>query len=238
MKYFVSSDIHGFFTYWQEALVAAKFDINNPEHKIVLCGDIFDRGKEAKLIIQYILAHKDKIILIRGNHEDLMQDMIIRNYPTSSDIHNGTYDTIIDLGYNELISMKEVANKSRINVVLDLCENFYETKKYIFCHSWIPTTLDFQYDEYWRLASYFDFYRARWMNPVLMYEMGLFDKEKTIVSGHYHVSFFHERFDLDKEKAKTNYLPFISPKLISLDAATVISHKVNCLVLEDEELNK
>ena len=59
-----------------------------------------------------------------------------------------------------------------------------------------------------------------------------------IVSGHYHVSFFHERFDLDKEKAKTNYLPFISPKLISLDAATVISHKVNCLVLEDEELNK
>ena len=32
MKYFVSSDIHGFFDEWQSALNEKGFDLNNPEH--------------------------------------------------------------------------------------------------------------------------------------------------------------------------------------------------------------
>jgi len=48
MKYFVSSDIHGHFDEWMNSLAAKGFDINNPQHKIVLCGDIFDRGHQPK----------------------------------------------------------------------------------------------------------------------------------------------------------------------------------------------
>ena len=47
MKYFVSSDIHGFFDEWQNALTDKGFDLNNPEHKIILCGDLFDRGSQS-----------------------------------------------------------------------------------------------------------------------------------------------------------------------------------------------
>ena len=53
MKYFVSSDIHGFFDEWQNALKDKGFDLNNPEHKIILCGDLFDRGSQPKEIINF-----------------------------------------------------------------------------------------------------------------------------------------------------------------------------------------
>ena len=97
MKYFVSADIHGFYDEWISALKEKGFDINNPEHKIIVCGDLFDRGRQPKQIIDFILSNKDKFILIRGNHEDLMEDMIERNSSTIADLSNGTAHTIIDL---------------------------------------------------------------------------------------------------------------------------------------------
>ena len=86
MKYFVSADIHGFYDEWQNSLKDKGFDINNPEHKIIVCGDLFDRGRQPRDIIDFIISHKDKFILIRGNHEDLMQEMIDRNYNLSADL--------------------------------------------------------------------------------------------------------------------------------------------------------
>ena len=90
MKYFVSGDIHGFYDVWQNALKDKGFDLNNPEHKIILCGDLFDRGSQPKEIIEFVLKHKDKVILIRGNHEDLMEQMIERNSSDYGDLCNGT----------------------------------------------------------------------------------------------------------------------------------------------------
>lgn len=97
MKYFVSADIHGFYDEWITALNDKGFNINNPEHKVIICGDMFDRGRQPKQIIDFILSHKDKFILIRGNHEDLMEEMIERNNATYMDLSNGTSYTIVDL---------------------------------------------------------------------------------------------------------------------------------------------
>lgn len=78
MRYFVTADPHGFFTIMHDALIAQGFDEDNPEHKLVICGDLMDRGKEARKMQAYILSllEKDRVILIRGNHEDLMLNMI------------------------------------------------------------------------------------------------------------------------------------------------------------------
>ncbi|WP_303341371.1 metallophosphoesterase, partial [uncultured Duncaniella sp.] len=61
-----------------DTLIAQGFDEENPEHKLIVCGDLMDRGKEARKMQSYILSllEKNKVILIRGNHEDLMLDMI------------------------------------------------------------------------------------------------------------------------------------------------------------------
>lgn len=39
-KLFISSDIHGFFDEWSVALKEAGFDIDNPDHIIVVLGDL------------------------------------------------------------------------------------------------------------------------------------------------------------------------------------------------------
>lgn len=46
MKYFVISDIHIFYTEMMTSLISNGFDIQNPDHKVIICGDPFDRGCE------------------------------------------------------------------------------------------------------------------------------------------------------------------------------------------------
>ena len=63
MKYFVSSDIHGFYDEWILALKNKGFDIKNPNHKIIICGDIFDRGRQPKKLLISFYLTKTKLFL-------------------------------------------------------------------------------------------------------------------------------------------------------------------------------
>lgn len=240
MKYFVSSDIHGFFNEWQNALKDKGFDLNNPEHKIILCGDLFDRGSQPKEIINFVLKHKDKIILIRGNHEDLMQQMIERNSSDYGDLCNGTAQTIVDLYPEWQISefdLKKIAKVTRIQEVLDMCVDYYETTHYIFVHGWIPIIENcYLYDSDWRTARKERWEKARWTNPVEMYRYEIYEPNKTIVCGHWQCSaLWHEQNPDEYEEFgdKANFEPFITKNMIAIDACTTYSHKVNVVVLEE-----
>ena len=72
MKFFVCSDIHSAYTPWMKALNEAGFDENNDNHKIIVCGDLFDRMDETKEVYEFALdmINKDKLIYVSGNHED------------------------------------------------------------------------------------------------------------------------------------------------------------------------
>ena len=54
IKYFCSSDIHSFYTEWMLALKSKGFDANNPDHKIIVCGDLLDRGHESIECINFM----------------------------------------------------------------------------------------------------------------------------------------------------------------------------------------
>ena len=240
MKYFVSADIHGYFDEWQTALKEKGFDINNPEHKIIICGDLFDRGHQPKEIIDFILSNKDKFILIRGNHEDLMQDMINRNSSDFGDLSNGTAQTIVDLYPEWLISefnLSKIAKITRLQEILDSCINYFETEHYIFVHGWIPIIEEcYLYDSDWRNARNERWKKARWTNPVEMYRYEIYEPNKTIVCGHWHCSaLWHEQNpnEYDEFGLKANFEPFITNNMIALDACTAYSHKVNVVVLDD-----
>ena len=240
MKYFVSADIHSFYDEWMASLDKAKFDIENPEHKIIICGDLLDRGRQPKEVIDFVLENKDKIIYIKGNHEDLLEELIDRNKPTIYDYHNGTSQTIVDLypewGVTEF-DLKKVARITKIQEVLALCQNYYETANYIFVHGWIPIDNYInRYDSYWREASKDAWYRSRWAKPLEMYKSKLFEPNKTIVFGHWHCSAFWnmafpQRYEEFGESA--NFEPFITKEIIALDACTAYSGKVNVVVIEE-----
>ncbi|NCB03730.1 MAG: metallophosphoesterase, partial [Spirochaetia bacterium] len=94
MKYFITSDPHGHFTEMIKAINESGFDENNPDHHLIIAGDLFDRGLENLKVLDYVhaLLIKEKVTLIKGNHDTffyLPQDLIW-NYQ-----HNG-FDTTID----------------------------------------------------------------------------------------------------------------------------------------------
>jgi len=101
MKYYVTTDVHGFYSELRQALTEAGFFSDEEPHKLIILGDLFDRGREAKLLQQFVLdlMEKGEVILIRGNHEDLFVDMV-----TSGDgiqlrhhVINGTYNTAVGM---------------------------------------------------------------------------------------------------------------------------------------------
>lgn len=102
-KWFVTSDIHGFYNEFINGLNKAGFDIDNPEHILIICGDIFDRGPDPLGVYNFLRSlPKDRRILIRGNHEYLLNDLVKRKYAYSSDEHNGTLDTLYKInGYKD-----------------------------------------------------------------------------------------------------------------------------------------
>ena len=73
-KFFVTSDIHGYFDIFIKELTSAGFDKNDENHWLVVCGDCFDRGQQPRELKDYLDTVERKII-IRGNHEDLLKDI-------------------------------------------------------------------------------------------------------------------------------------------------------------------
>lgn len=71
MKYFIVSDIHSFYSPLKAALANVGYDKDNPEHTLIVCGDLFDRGEESRQLLFFIMFDipRERRILIRGNHE-------------------------------------------------------------------------------------------------------------------------------------------------------------------------
>ena len=101
MKYYVTSDVHGFYTPLREALANAGYFNDDAPHKLLIAGDLFDRGGEATALQDFILdlMDRDAVILIRGNHEDLYEELLTedRGLPYRHHVSNGTYDTALQL---------------------------------------------------------------------------------------------------------------------------------------------
>ena len=113
MRHYVMADPHGFYEATVTALREKGFFDDEEPHKLVLCGDAMDRGREPLEMQKFLLEQKEcgNLIFIRGNHEDLLVDMIDNWYDYFKDIvigrshhlHNGTVRTALDLtGYEHL----------------------------------------------------------------------------------------------------------------------------------------
>lgn len=225
MKYFVVADVHGFYDLMIKALTEKGYFEEKEPHKLVICGDLFDRGSQAKEMEKFVvdLIEKDEIILIRGNHEDLMLDLVNR-LPEYADrgiehthhYRNRTVKTLMDLTRCSLGKIKQqpdvVAKKMRatpfFKKIIPAMRDFYETKNYIFVHGWIPCHASgyggqadwFNYLENWRELPKSDWMLARWYNGMLAAFQGCIEPGKTIVCGHWHCSFGHTY--LEKKEIK------------------------------------
>jgi serine/threonine protein phosphatase 1 len=242
-KLFCVSDIHGFYDEFRQALDDAGFDANNEEHFCIVLGDCFDRGKQPVEVMRYLQGLPRKI-LVKGNHESLLQDLCDAGYPSFNDVSNGTYDTVCAFGgaglgrsFEECCIITEHRTKNFIYSMV----NYFETKNYIFVHSFVPLkNLDgkpmyytknrkFAIDPDWRHAHASAWEEARCGNPYELAKQG-FLPDKTLVFGHW--STYDQRArDYEGEDL---FDPIYGDGYIGIDATTALSGKVNVLVLEDE----
>ena len=243
-KLFVVSDVHSFYTPLMKALDEKGFDPNNENHWLITCGDNFDRGDESEEVLHFLMSLERKI-LIRGNHETLLEECCYRGFPYWHDDSNGTTKTINDIGgagegnpFNECCRI--TLNKTL--TYRSLLQNYFETKNYIFVHSWIPIISQnggyYKYDENWRTASNNRWEDAMWANPFDMHFLDLNKTNKTIVFGHWHCSAGHKI--LGHCKDEFNYAiwePCYADGIIGIDRCTAYTGEVNVLVIEDEFLS-
>jgi hypothetical protein len=252
MKFFVLSDIHGFYDEMIKALNEAGFDPDNEEHWLITCGDHFDRGEQPLQVMEYLQGLKRKT-LVRGNHEYLLEDCCHRGYYEMYDHSNGTLGTILRLGRGDLGNTFEECCKKTLNVTREFRNsmvNYFETKNYIFVHSWIPLRCKdnlpmhytknrkFEFDPDWRNANDGDWETARWGNPFEMAANG-FLPDKTIVFGHWHTSYGHsiKNGTFSEWGKDADFSPYYGEGYIGIDACCGYTGKINVIVLEDEFLD-
>lgn len=233
-KLFCISDVHGFYDEMIVALNEAGFDPNNEEHWLISCGDNWDRGGQPLEVLRY-LRSLPRVILIRGNHETLFEECCERGYPQMHDHSNGTYATICELGgagegrsFDICCMIAQAKTENFLNKMV----NYFETKNYIFVHSFVPECPD------WRNASDQEWNDAQWGNPFDLAESGLLP-DKTLVFGHWHTSWPRAKYDGQPEWGDgADFSIYYGDGYIGIDGCTAYTRKVNVLVLEDEFLNE
>ena len=279
MRYFVVSDIHSCYKELKEGLDNAGF--NAFIDTLIVNGDLFDRGEEAKKVLDFIKSIPNKI-LIRGNHEYLLKKLVNKMYPQSHDFSNGTLFTAFQLykarhprtkifdAYEDFKKDNEeyytLNNWIEFQKFNDYFYSYFDTKvwdkvrkdlsesglldwifsdewvdyveigNYIITHSFIPRQGD------WRTsATKEQWEEATWGCPYALYDNGYFDEEKKkgkiLVCGHWHSRDFHIHYEDKLNTITMDYdiddSMYAGDHLIAIDGCTILSHKVNVLVIED-----
>lgn len=251
-KYFVCSDVHGFYTEMMNALIEKGFDINNPNHILIVCGDLLDRGNEARKMVDFIfnLLNSNRCLLVRGNHEDLFEAMIERGDYYKSDITNGTFYTLDQLQLKNLDIFFEFpiaihSYEPKWDYIRKSMKDYIEIDNYIFVHGWIPSVDD------WRNASSVQWDSARWKNGMSEAMAGHIEPGKTIVCGHWHASYGNVRkkhpnksdrelreLEFSRTKGMRKFKPYYSDGIIAIDACTAYTGFVNVIVLNLGDYNE
>jgi len=249
MKYYVTADVHGYYTKLHRRLDEAGYFDDPEPHKLIVLGDLFDRGDEATELQRFILElmAQDAVILIRGNHEDLFEELVTTDggLPHRHHRSNGTYDTALQLtGYDKeeafahCFDFAAAARRTPYyRQILPAMRDYYETAHYLFVHGWIPCTPGpdgvFLRRGDWREAPPEDWRQARWING--MDAARSCREEKTILCGHWHCSYGHAVYEKRGSQfgMDADFSPYRAPGVIALDACTAYSGQLNVLVLED-----
>lgn len=245
-RYFVASDIHGFYSIFFNALKEKGFDINNPNHNVIICGDVFDRGKQAQMLLDFLteLNKQGRLLLVKGNHEWLLEDCLTEmEYMKGVSHHhitNGTYDTIAQLTDTSVYDLiggfydydAIWLDLEKYHTLIWEAKNYIEIGDYIFVHGWIPHIRDYNN---LKDVSEDEWQKASWLNGMEQWHSGWKLDGKTIVCGHWHTSYgnfnYHSKGSGYFEDGSC-FEPFIDDGIIALDACTAFSKKVNIFVLD------
>ena len=183
----------------------------------------------------------------------------MREFHYSHDISNGAKKTVDDIGgagYGRPFDECCQITWNKTAAYRSLLQNYFETKNYIFVHSWIPINkknkphpadkwiplATNEYMEDWRDATDSEWEEAMWGNPFWKAHDGLNQTGKTIVFGHWHCSTGHLIYsdgELSEFGEDACWEPYIDEQwgIIGIDRCVAHTGELNVIVIEDEFLD-
>ena len=262
MRYYAVADTHGYYSILERALKEVGFFEDKEPSKLIVCGDLLDRGAEAKALVDFCLrlAEQDRLIYLLGNHEDLLVQclqQIARGgaYEIAAGMShhysNGTWDTLLQLAemgeveayQNPHELVRRVMRSPFYSRLLPKGIDFFETPHHIFTHGWLPCLKDgigpltkYAYDPDWRAADISRWQSARWYNGMeLACLHRVTEPGKTVVCGHWHASYGHAKIAhrCTEWGKDAIFSPFDAEGILAIDACTAASGRINCVVIED-----
>ena len=239
-KIYAVSDVHGYYMELISALHDAGYDENDPDSLLVFCGDLFDRGIENRKVFNFF-RHRQDCVLIRGNHDDRMAELLKTRQLAMHDYHNGTDATVREFFGEDCIHADGSFDipegdgfAEEYAAFYDRMQDYFEYGDYIFTHGWLPVKFSGpvpQIDLHWREATKDRWDSARWLEWQQMYPLryatGI--PGKTVVCGHRSASLASM---VDADRFSDDYSIYRGDGVIAIDACTVRSGKVNVLVLD------
>ncbi len=232
---FIVSDVHGHFTLLKKALDNAGFDPQNQAHLLICCGDYFDRGNENAEVLRFFerLQHK---VLLRGNHEDLLLEVLQNGQLWPHNYLNGTLTTLKNFFGEHCVDFTEdtVDLSGHSRTVDRLCDfihqttDYFETEHYVFVHGWI--TNRGRTAEGRKAATEHEWRDARWVKWTERYTGEKPLQDKILVCGHV-PSFYASSIDPSRAGGDTD--PYIGNGLIAIDGGTFSTGVVNVCILQD-----
>ncbi len=255
MRYYTVADPHANFHATEQALRAAGFFADCGNKRLVVLGDVLDRGEETDDIVSFLLRVQEQgeLVYVRGNHEDLfMQALHLLSIDRADDVYysthytNGTWHTLCALAKMRennvfrypLMAANCILRSTFVTDLLPHTVDYLETKHHIFVHGWLPVRVYgnapkqvYARHKNWRKAPPDDWKKARWLNGIDMACRYRLTEEKTVVCGHIAASYGHEKYA--KPKRKNDFSPFVAKGIVALDATSCVSDTVNCMVFEE-----
>lgn len=234
-KLFVVSDVHGHYAILKEALDHVGFDKENEDHLLVCCGDYFDRGNENMEVLKFFERLKHKILL-RGNHEDMLQKLLQTGKVLPHHYINGTINTLQNMFGNYFIDPADdtIDFSGKTRIVDRLCGfidetvDYYETEQYVFVHGWLPENAETAQKRASASAEMWE--KARWTKWTEKYTGERPLPDKTLICGHMPTFYANQ---IDKAREKKDFTIFYGNGMITIDAGTADTKHINVLVLED-----
>jgi len=167
MSTYVIGDIHGEITQLKKIL--SKINYDSSADKLIFLGDYIDRGEDPYQVYNLIQnLNCDENVFLKGNHEDMMTNAVLRKEQVNLWYYNGGQIT-----KNSFPHQKELEAAA---VWFDSLPYYYTTEEYIFVHAGI--------DPYREIDDQ-DQHELLWIrNQFLNVEAKEFKDKRIIVAGH------------------------------------------------------
>ncbi len=230
-KYFILSDIHSQFDLFESAIIKAGFEKSNPNHIMIIAGDILDRGSQGDLLIRYLeeLIRIDRLIGVIGNHDAFLIDILNHNYLLDKVVFN-----IEKNGFIETLKLGSKKPITDINEpTLDLIRETFENEYEVFT-KWIKELpLYLEYNHHVIVHGFLDFSLDDWhetSNRFAVWERGYNNSvpknfTKKIIFGHTPNYYINNQNDI-----------IYKDKKIMIDGGAAEGLQINVLILTESEI--